>query len=484
MEIIIKLIACLICTSGLIYQSIDLLFQFMTGKTVVNMEVGHIFDDTLPAITICYPFVLSMDNAVNGSREEKSWRSEYLDIESVIASFDNNSRVEENHKRMEQIYYTFAKEYFIEDSESSKFHINIDEAFAKSIPYIQDDDATIEVMEVRGVARHLDKNSSHKIIYNGNEYSDDLTIPSRYLEPIESLLLGDGTLWLYDGDIEKNKRSGLTVNDNNNRKCFTFFSALDQTFRNTRIDLEEIVFSLRFKMKWFPSRFFQKFYVSIHSPNSLPDMKIGKSFVQLETDGEYSITYSQIKVDRLKPGYDTNCLDYDIDYKYGNFNMKSDCVASCYQDRIRQLCKLNGYWVISLGLLRRDRVQNEGITKLKQCFEQNTESYKIMTQCSHQCKNDCQFKHYFFDYKKIRTEEEVKYRFNNIVPEVRIRHNGMPDLTIRHLPETAFITFISNFGGLLGMCLGLSIITVFNDMTMVINRYKLKSGLNKVGVMY
>ena len=153
------------------------------------------------------------------------------------------------------------------------------------------------------------------------------------------------------------------------------FSALDKTFRKTRIDLEEIQFALGFKMKWFPSRFFQKYYLSIHSPNSLPDLKVGKNFVELDSDGEYSITYSQISIDRLEPGYDTNCYDYDIDYKFGNFNMKSDCVASCYQDRMRQLCNISGYWVKSPSLLRKHRVGNEGITKVKNCGKLAMESY-------------------------------------------------------------------------------------------------------------
>ena len=47
---------------------------------------------------------------------------------------------------------------------------------------------------------------------------------------------------------------------------------------------------------------------------------------------------------------------------------------------------------------------------------------------------------------------------------ITIQHNRLPDLFISYVPETTFITFIGNFGGLLGMWLGISVITIFHDV--------------------
>ena len=43
----------IICVSLLLYQSIDLLTEFMSGKTVTTISYGIIRNTTLPAITIC-----------------------------------------------------------------------------------------------------------------------------------------------------------------------------------------------------------------------------------------------------------------------------------------------------------------------------------------------------------------------------------------------------------------------------------------------
>ena len=242
--------------------------------------------------------------------------------------------------------------------------------------------------------------------------------------------------------------------ENDQRKCFTFFSALDKEYRHTKIDLNQIQFVIRWKDYWFPPDLFKMYYVSIHSPNTLPDSKVGKNFVEFDYNADYLSTYSMVSIDRLDPSYDTHCNDYDIDYVHANFNMKSDCIASCYQKTMKEMCNLQGYLVKSPFLLRRQLIEHEDAEILRGC-PQEKEDFKVITQCTNQCRSNCKFKYYLFDKKVTRPH-------GHMISSIFLRHNGMPDLFIRHIPEITSLSFISNFGGLLGMWLGLSILTIFN----------------------
>ena len=44
-----------------------------------------------------------------------------------------------------------------------------------------------------------------------------------------------------------------------------------------------------------------------------------------------------------------------------------------------------------------------------------------------------------------------------------IRHSEYPDIFVKHIPEMNLIGLICNFGGHLGMWLGLSLFGIFND---------------------
>ena len=39
----------------------------------------------------------------------------------------------------------------------------------------------------------------------------------------------------------------------------------------------------------------------------------------------------------------------------------------------------------------------------------------------------------------------------------------MPDIIIKYLPQTTFLSLVCNFGGLLGMWLGLSVLNIFES---------------------
>ena len=70
------------------------------------------------------------------------------------------------------------------------------------------------------------------------------------------------------------------------------------------------------------------FQLAIHSPNSLPNFNVDK-FIKIEHGTSYLKGYSEIQTKLLGSGFDTNCFDYDLDHKFANYNIRSDCITSC-----------------------------------------------------------------------------------------------------------------------------------------------------------
>ena len=91
--------------------------------------------------------------------------------------------------------------------------------------------------------------------------------------------------------------------------------------------------------------------------------------------------------------------------------------------------------------------------------------------CESECKPDCVFTYYS---KENKTENNTDlWELYNTV-EINIEHNSMPDIYIKYSPQTTLISVISNFGGLLGMWLGLSFLNILSDFTSILNCIYLK----------
>ena len=58
---IFKIITLFISLCGLIYQVQIIYERFIAGKTVINLEIGRLSNASLPAITICFTNIYSME---------------------------------------------------------------------------------------------------------------------------------------------------------------------------------------------------------------------------------------------------------------------------------------------------------------------------------------------------------------------------------------------------------------------------------------
>ena len=84
---LIKIICFLFSVIGLILHSTQLFSEYMSAKTVVNMEVRRIYDDTLPGITICFPFAMSMKRTAKLNNRTIQYYQQY---DGLIKELDKN----------------------------------------------------------------------------------------------------------------------------------------------------------------------------------------------------------------------------------------------------------------------------------------------------------------------------------------------------------------------------------------------------------
>ena len=444
-----KAIYSLLCSSGLIYQLYLLIFQYMSGKTVVNLKLKRIEQVHLPAITICFPRGISLEKAARFREDLSQVFKNYTDAIRVISDKLrplNNSERFELEANITQMYYKIINDRNFKS-------LPVYELFNQySVSFIDEQKTALIKLYVNGII----ENSTEHVQFDFNK-----------IDPIESL------------NVEV---SGIL------RKCFTFFSALSSKWCHFRINLDQINLGFQQENSWVPANKFYEYFLALHSPNTLPRLKPGDNFIQLIPSTQYSISYSKISTELLGYGYDTDCFEYDLDHKFANFNMRSDCISSCYTSKIENICH-HGKLPSSELLLRKQLLfftkkitldwVNED-SEIDNCVKINKQ-FEIFSKCSRQCKFDCNFDHYNWDIIPGKN-----YGHHNPWLKgggITIKHNRLPDVLIRHLPETTFISFICNFGEFIGMWLGLSFLVVFDKTIWLLNKYIfVKNNVNNIEV--
>ena len=68
----------LFCNIGLLYQTYCLAKDYLRGNTFVNIRIARIYNETLPAITICYPKLLSFERIADLNNDWKNVFESYV----------------------------------------------------------------------------------------------------------------------------------------------------------------------------------------------------------------------------------------------------------------------------------------------------------------------------------------------------------------------------------------------------------------------
>ena len=113
------------------------------------------------------------------------------------------------------------------------------------------------------------------------------------------------------------------------RKCFTYFSHLDDLYRNTKIDMHKMYyFELMHDETNYPLSFFNdnnlKLMYAIHSGNTIPQDLDQFDYINLYSS--IINRFNRVKTNLLKAPFMTKCQDYD---QTGEYIMKIENSKVC-----------------------------------------------------------------------------------------------------------------------------------------------------------
>jgi len=393
-----------------------------------------------------------------------------ISMESMAQKYEELIPIYEKYKNImnNSSEEDFKNKTFIENTNELYFHnfvnltqnLTINELFDLSIPFEysnQFNNKTLYSIDVKVTGIRLNKNKSINFI----ELEDR--------HPIESAK--------FDTNIKFRN------------KCFTFFNQMVNKWREYQLNVREISITIHQNNNWFPKTIYFKEFISftIHSPNIMPHNLGYNNFREFTPGQWYDLYYNRHKTILLKPPFITNCMDYYMDGKQ-EYKLRSDCINLCINNEFSNKClhlntkynELNNksidYIHTTYMLWRKEIFIGNNLTKLfirnetmDTCFYENID--RIETECQLRCRPECVNHFYSYDiktYNDITKYSDKTYNYSEDETYFYITHNQMPDQITEHIPEMTFISFAANFGGLLGMWLGLSALAI---MTFVLNSY-------------
>ena len=417
---LLKLLISMICVIGFTYQTISLTMEYLSGNTVVNIMVGPLFKEELPAITIC-PGSIHIGKVAKLSETLRHLYQHYLNYTDLYKS----PNLTKDYTFLVLNAYNKAKN--IIESLMTSEEMNIGNMFFNYTYNYNYERPSIkfylhETSIIEGDIQQLINQSNIVKMDNGKE---------NYLvkvDPIESMVLDYSSL-----------------------KCYTFFSHIDSVWKKVKIDFKRIRILAQFDLMSYP-HIILPLPIFIHSPNDLPLYEHGK-MLPLTPGYSQTIQYSTIKILRLGRDYETDCREYGKGYE---FDTRSSCIVSCIKHHHDTICDNSS--LPELGNLVTEKyIKINYNKKITNCTDYPKIKQDALVNCSKQCNFNCNYKYYPANIQRINYIEDFSSS------DVIMEHNTMPDILIKYIPESSLISFACNFGGLLGMWLGLSFLSIIEN---------------------
>ena len=175
----------------------------------------------------------------------------------------------------------------------------------------------------------------------------------------------------------------------------------------------------------------------------------------------------------LAHSFESNCVEYNIRNKQGIIRMENDCRLNCIAKVMNENFKTVTTIMDLNYLIRKEACSFFGNISINLNKDNYMKNFSDI--CAARCKPDCNMKQYFTEITKLA----------HIYPDppihdtrnITFRHSSTPDVIVRHILEMSLMSFVCNFGGLLGMWLGFSVLSIskdtFQSILHIFNRNKI-----------
>ena len=107
---IFKVLLIVASLCGFIYQVSNIYDQFMSGRTIVSIEIGRIADKSMPAITVCFDGLYSMERAAINYPEFRKLNETYWDI--IMSKYSSEASKFKAEQFYESAFKNLTKENF------------------------------------------------------------------------------------------------------------------------------------------------------------------------------------------------------------------------------------------------------------------------------------------------------------------------------------------------------------------------------------
>ena len=199
----------------------------------------------------------------------------------------------------------------------------------------------------------------------------------------------------------------------------------------------------------------------------------------LKPNKYYGISFTRKTIAKLPKPYKTDCQFYEPDLSSTDiYGLSRDlCITKCKNEEI--------YSKLKCILSTNDIILGQKYSELPMCGiveevkpERGQFENQIYNKCRKQCKQNC-FKELFdLDIYEVE-DKEMALVFGNDKNEPNISYFAVLNKLYAqthsyHLPRIKFIDFLSNIGGLMGLWLGLSVITLFDYLSLFCSALKIK----------
>ena len=448
----------IICVCGLFYQLWPICQTYINGNTVVNIEVNVDFD-YIPSFTLCYDKVFNLDSVKSYDSKIKKG---YENLLSYIEQVSSNNYVYKNYENIsEEKLINITKLYLELEMKANKLYrmksqSNFDprELFDNfTIQFHKDDDEeTITLITIVNVI------NQRSVYYNTT------------IKPIESIIKNE-LLILYP--IRKTFIG----------KCFTFFSDLKPNWKSYKSGKSNLIIYLKFPINWFQLSTKREVIFFMHSSNRMFEHLKFENYFILSPYSIHRFEYSKVEIRLYENSIMSNCKNYlptqlsEIDNKnnINNVHCKHDCLLTCFMDSFTPQCEYTVLDKKSISIPRK-YLYRRGKSPCK-----GKEFMGRLEICEKICKKECHSSYYIMNHHIIDEITNDHDMFKKVFGRklkwaisFELVHNKYPDILITHLPEMPLIELICNFGGLLGMWLGISILSSCGDMLSLIKKIYIK----------